>query len=44
VLPDATLRELPGQNHDVSAGAIVPVLTEFVIDAGADLAGAGDRC
>jgi pimeloyl-ACP methyl ester carboxylesterase len=30
VLPDATLRELPGQNHDVSAGAIVPVLTEFV--------------
>jgi pimeloyl-ACP methyl ester carboxylesterase len=44
VLPDATLRELPGQNHDVSAGAIVPVLTEFVIDAGADLAGAGHRC
>jgi pimeloyl-ACP methyl ester carboxylesterase len=30
VLPNATLRELPGQNHNVSAGAIVPVLTEFV--------------
>jgi pimeloyl-ACP methyl ester carboxylesterase len=30
VLPNATLRELPGQNHDVSARAIVPLLTEFV--------------
>jgi pimeloyl-ACP methyl ester carboxylesterase len=30
VLPNATLRELPGQNHNVSPGAIVPVLAEFV--------------
>jgi pimeloyl-ACP methyl ester carboxylesterase len=30
VLPNATLRELPGQNHNVSASAIVPVLAEFV--------------
>src|SRR4051794_24162534 len=33
VLPNATLRELPGQNHNVSVGAIVPVLTEFVAGA-----------
>ncbi len=30
VLPDATLRELPGQNHNVSAKAIVPLLAEFL--------------
>ncbi len=30
VLPNATLRELPGQNHNVSTNAIVPVLAEFV--------------
>jgi pimeloyl-ACP methyl ester carboxylesterase len=30
VLPNATLRELPGQNHNVSESAIVPLLTEFV--------------
>jgi pimeloyl-ACP methyl ester carboxylesterase len=30
VLPNATLRELAGQNHNVSASAIVPVLAEFV--------------
>jgi pimeloyl-ACP methyl ester carboxylesterase len=30
VLPNATLLELPGQNHNVSPGAIVPVLAEFV--------------
>jgi pimeloyl-ACP methyl ester carboxylesterase len=30
VLPNATLRELPGQNHNVSPSAIVPVLAEFV--------------
>jgi len=30
VLPDATLRELPGQTHNVSASAIGPVLAEFV--------------
>jgi hypothetical protein len=30
VLPNATLRALPGQNHNVSPGAIVPVLAEFV--------------
>ena len=29
-LPNATLLELPGQNHNVSPGAIVPVLAEFV--------------
>jgi pimeloyl-ACP methyl ester carboxylesterase len=40
VLPNATLRELPGQNHNVSAGAIVPVLAQFVTGSGvaADLA------
>lgn len=32
VLPNATLLELPGQNHNVSPGAIVPVLAEFVTD------------
>lgn len=30
VLPNATLRELPGQNHNIAANAIVPVLAEFV--------------
>src|SRR5947199_119733 len=30
VLPNATLRELPGQNHNVSPSAIVPLLAEFV--------------
>jgi hypothetical protein len=30
VLPNATLRELPGQNHNVSRSAIVPLLAEFV--------------
>jgi pimeloyl-ACP methyl ester carboxylesterase len=30
VLPNATLRELPGQKHDVSVKAIVPVLAEVV--------------
>jgi pimeloyl-ACP methyl ester carboxylesterase len=30
VLPNATVRELPGQNHDVSPSALVPVLVEFV--------------
>jgi len=30
VLPNATLRELPGENHNVSASAIVPVLAEVV--------------
>jgi len=30
VLPNATLRELPGQNHNVSPTAIAPVLAEFV--------------
>jgi pimeloyl-ACP methyl ester carboxylesterase len=30
VLPNAELRELPGQNHNVSPGAIVPLLAEFV--------------
>jgi pimeloyl-ACP methyl ester carboxylesterase len=30
VLPNATLRELPGQNHNVSASAIVPVLARFL--------------
>jgi pimeloyl-ACP methyl ester carboxylesterase len=30
VLPNATLRELPGQNHNVSPNAIVPVLAQFV--------------
>lgn len=32
VLPNATLRELPGQNHNAKAGAIVPVLREFIAD------------
>jgi pimeloyl-ACP methyl ester carboxylesterase len=30
VLPNASLRELPGQNHNVSRNAIVAVLAEFV--------------
>jgi pimeloyl-ACP methyl ester carboxylesterase len=34
VLPNATLRELPGQNHNVSPSAIVPLLTEFVAGPG----------
>lgn len=29
-LPNATLRELPGQNHNVATGAVVPLLAEFV--------------
>ena len=36
VLPNATLRELPRQNHNVSPGAIVPVLAEFVAGAAAE--------
>jgi hypothetical protein len=32
-LPDATVRELPGQKHNVRAGAIAPVVAEFVSDA-----------
>jgi pimeloyl-ACP methyl ester carboxylesterase len=35
VLPNATLRELPGQNHNVSPSAIVPVLAEFVAGSAA---------
>ncbi len=35
VLPNATLRELPGQNHNVSSRAIVPVLAQFVAGPGA---------
>ena len=35
VLPNATLRELPGQNHNVSPNAIVPVLAQFVAGSGA---------
>jgi pimeloyl-ACP methyl ester carboxylesterase len=34
VLPNATLQELPGQNHNVSPSAIVPLLAQFV--AGSD--------
>jgi pimeloyl-ACP methyl ester carboxylesterase len=30
VLPNATLHELPGQSHNVSPSAIVPLLAEFV--------------
>ncbi len=33
VLPNATLRELSGQNHNVAPSAIVPVLAEFVAGA-----------
>ena len=33
VLPRATLRELAGQKHNVSANAIVPVVAEFVADS-----------
>ncbi len=32
-LPNATLRELPGQNHNVSPKKIVPVVAEFVADS-----------
>ena len=35
VLPTATLRELPGQNHNVSPKAIVPVLAQFLAGGGA---------
>jgi pimeloyl-ACP methyl ester carboxylesterase len=31
VLPNATLRELPGQNHNVSPSVITPLLAEFVL-------------
>ena len=34
-LPNATLRELPGQNHNVSQSAIVPLLAEFVAGSAA---------
>lgn len=30
VLPNATLREVPGQSHNVSPSAVAPVLVEFV--------------
>jgi pimeloyl-ACP methyl ester carboxylesterase len=33
VLPNATLTELPGQNHNVSPAALVPLLAEFVAGA-----------
>jgi pimeloyl-ACP methyl ester carboxylesterase len=33
VLPNATLRELPGQKHAVKPNAIVPVIAEFVAGA-----------
>lgn len=33
VLPNATLREFPGQNHNISPGALVPVLAEFVAES-----------
>jgi pimeloyl-ACP methyl ester carboxylesterase len=33
VLPNATLRELPGQNHNVSPSVIVPVLAAFATGA-----------
>lgn len=39
VLPNATLRELPGQNHNVSPKAIVPVLAQFVAGGGAQPGG-----
>jgi len=32
-LPNATLSELPGQNHNVSPSAIVPLLADFVAEA-----------
>jgi pimeloyl-ACP methyl ester carboxylesterase len=32
VLPNASLRELEGQTHNISVKAIVPLLTEFVAD------------
>ena len=32
VLPNARLRELPGENHNVSPSAIVPLLAAFVAD------------
>jgi pimeloyl-ACP methyl ester carboxylesterase len=34
VLPDATLLELPGQNHNIAPKVIVPVLEGFVAAAG----------
>jgi pimeloyl-ACP methyl ester carboxylesterase len=39
VLPNATLRELPGQKHNVSPHAIVPVLAQFVAASGSTPAG-----
>lgn len=42
VLPNATLRELAGQKHNVSESAIVPLLAEFVAgDAEIAVSGAG---
>ena len=38
VLPNASLRELPGQNHNVSPSAIVPVIAEFVAGSTAAVA------
>jgi pimeloyl-ACP methyl ester carboxylesterase len=32
VLPNATLREIPGQKHNIKARAIAPVVAEFVTD------------
>lgn len=40
VLPNATLRELPGQNHNVSPDAIVPMLAQFVAGSEAPPEGA----
>jgi hypothetical protein len=40
VLPNATLRELPGQNHNVAPDAIVPVLAQFVAGSEAPSDGA----
>jgi pimeloyl-ACP methyl ester carboxylesterase len=40
VLQNATLRALPGQSHNVSPNAIVPVLAEFVAEDGAPAEGA----
>jgi hypothetical protein len=36
VLPNATLRELPGQSHNVASDAIAPVLADFVAGPGAE--------
>jgi hypothetical protein len=32
VLPNATLRELPGQKHAVKPNMIAPVIAEFVAE------------